>query len=266
MKTVEKSLKKTGVLLASFLCSGLLSACSTPNGTEYKWAETENGKSAQIVEVDSDPLEPLNRAIFQFNYVVDGLLIKPITLGYEALMPERGQTMVSNFVDNINEPVTFFNSILQADADNSFCTLWRFAINSTVGIGGMFDVASEVGLKNRKTGLGDTFAIYGADSGPYLMLPMLGPSNIRDGLGRLGDVFMDPISYTDDAVFYSVVGIKTIDSRHRNMKILDEIYNNSIDPYSSMRSIYNQHRKSEIKKSIKARNKSIDKTWGQGGQ
>ncbi len=250
MHYLENSLKKVSRLVTVIFCVGLLSACATPKNST-------NG------EIDSDPLEPMNRGIFQFNYVVDGVIIKPIAVGYDAVMPQRGQIMVSNFVSNIKEPVTFVNSVLQTDPQNSFCTLWRFMLNSTVGVGGLFDVAGEVGLKNRETGLGDTFAIYGADAGPYIIIPILGPSNVRDGLGRLGDVFIDPVSYTDNAVFYSVVGVKTIEARDRNMKVLDDIYNTSIDPYSTMRSAYNQYRAAGIKNAIKARKKSLDSARNQ---
>lgn len=247
MSRLEVPFKKIGVLMTVIFCAGLLSACATPMNT-----------TGANPEVNSDPIEPLNRGIFQFNYAIDSVLIKPVAQGYGAVMPERGQIMVTNFVDNIKEPVTFANSILQADPNNSFCTLWRFMLNSTFGIGGLFDVATELGLKNRQTGLGDTFAIYGADAGPYIIIPIFGPSNVRDGIGRIGDVFLDPISYTNNSIFYSIIAVKTIEARHRNMKLLNDIYNNSIDPYSTMRSIYTQYRAKSVKNAINQRNKSID--------
>lgn len=252
MSRLENPLKKVSVLMAVIFCAGLLSACATPKNSP-------NGNA----EIDSDPLETINRGIFQFNYVVDGVLIKPIAQGYGSVMPERGQIMVSNFVSNIKEPVTFANSILQTDPQNTFCTLWRFMLNSTVGVGGLFDVASEVGLKNRETGMGDTFAIYGADAGPYIIIPIFGPSNVRDGIGRIGDLFVDPISYTNNSVFYSIVAVKTIEARHRNMKLLNDIYNNSIDPYSTMRSIYTQYRTKAIKNAISERKKSLNSVKNQ---
>ncbi len=246
MGNIKKSLKKSVGLVAVVLCVGLLSACSSPESNTYKNAE-----------IDSDPLESLNRTVFEFNHTVDGVFLKPIAEGYDEVMPERGKIMVSNFVDNIKEPVTFANSILQVDAHNTFSTLWRFMLNSTVGIGGLFDVASEVGLKNRETGFGDTLAIYGADAGAYIVLPILGPSSVRDGIGRIGDVVMDPISYTKNSIFYSVVGVKTVDARYNNLKLLDDIYASSIDPYSTIRSGYIQHRAAEVKKAINARNESL---------
>lgn len=250
MNSLEKPLKKASVLLAVALCSGLLAGCATPKGGENKIADKN-------IEIDSDPIEPLNRAIFQFNHTVDGVILKPIAQGYSEVVPERGRVMVSNLVSNVKEPVTFANSVLQLDAKNSFSTLWRFMINSSVGVGGLFDAASEVGLKNRDTGLGDTFAMYGADAGPYIIIPILGPSTVRDGLGRLGDTLMDPVSYTKNSVFYSVVAVKTIDARYHNLKLLDDVYKSSLDPYATIRSGYMQHRASEIKKAINERNKSL---------
>ncbi len=239
--------KRMSPKFVGLVCIALLSACSTPKSPGDKYGNTEY-----------DPIEPLNRAIFQFNYAVDGVIVKPLTEGYEAIMPAKGQEMVSNAVDNIKEPTTIVNSILQADARNTFSALWRFVINSTVGVGGLFDAATAVGLKERATGLGDTMAIYGADSGAYVVLPFFGPTSVRDGIGFAGDVFSAPVTYADNAVLYSVAGVKTIDTRHRNMKVLNDIYNNSLDPYVSMRSIYTQHRSAAVKTAIKARNESLD--------
>lgn len=258
MNIAEISLKKASSLLAIALFSGLLSACAAPDSTI--------DKSEKYADVDSDPIEPLNRFIFEFNRIVDSIILKPVAQGYDAVVPDRGKVMVSNFVSNIKEPVTFVNSALQTDPQNTFCTLWRFAINSTVGIGGLFDAASEIGLKNRDTGFGDTFAIYGADAGPYIVIPILGPSNVRDGLGRLGDVVVDPVSYTDNAVFYSIVGVKTVDGRYHTLKLLDDIYASSIDPYATIRSGYTQHRKAQIKSAINARKKSLEAARNQGSK
>lgn len=238
MSQFSNRLNKTSSLLTALVCTAFLSACATPHNPD------------KYATIDNDPIEPFNRAIFQFNYLVDGVLIKPITEGYEALMPEKGQIMVSNLVDNLGEPVVFANSVVQADDTNSFTSLWRFIINSTVGIGGLLDPASEIGLKERATGFGDTLAVYGADAGPYIVLPLLGPSNLRDTIGRIGDIFADPITYANDPIRYSVSGIRTIDKRHRNTNLLFDIYNKSIDPYATMRSMYSQYREKEIKKAI----------------
>ena len=248
-------LKKIALLTTALFCVGVVSACAAPQNVSDKYDR---------VDIDSDSLEALNCGIFKFNRTVDGVFLEPIARGYAEIMPERGRAMVSNFVDNIGEPVTFANSLLQLDGENSFCTLWRFMLNSTIGVAGLFDVASEIGLKNRDTGFGDTFAVYGADAGPYLILPILGPSNIRDGLGRIGDVLVDPISYTNNPVFYSIVGVKTLDLRYRNLKLLDDIYKTSLDPYATIRSGYMQHREAEVKKARAAHKKSLNTAKEQG--
>ncbi len=207
---------------------------------------------------ERDPYESLNRSIFEFNRVVDGIILRPIASGYGEVMPEQGKVMVSNFVSNIKEPVTFANSVLQADPTNSFASLWRFMLNSTFGLAGLFDVATALGLADRETGFGDTLSIYGADSGPYFVIPIIGPSTTRDSFGRLGDVFLDPISYTSNPIFYSVVGVKTLDTRYHKLKLLDSVYSTSLDPYATLRSLYLQHRDAEVAKAKKQRKKSQD--------
>ncbi|MEZ5692138.1 MAG: VacJ family lipoprotein [Rickettsiales bacterium] len=242
-------------LLAVALTSCLaLSACAG-NAVE-KYGQHDR---YHIAQETPDPYEDFNRDIFEFNRTIDRYLLRPIAQGYDEVMPERGKIMVSNFVNNIEEPITFVNSVIQADAYNSFTTLWRFMLNSTFGIGGLFDVASDLGLKNRTTGFGDTLAVYGADTGVYIVLPILGPSNARDGIGWVGDVFMDPVSYTNNAFFYSIASVKTVDKRYKNLRLLDDIYATSLDPYITLRSAYIQHRKGQVRKAIRLRNESIKK-------
>ena len=233
--------------MAAALCAALVLACTPAQDANNEYA-------------DADPAEALNRQIFAFNRVVDTIVLRPVAAGYREVMPARGKIMVSNFVSNVKEPVTFANSVLQLDARNSFATFWRFLINSSFGIGGLFDVATEIGLENRETGLGDTFSIYGANSGPYFVIPIIGPSTTRDSLGRLGDVFLDPISYTNNAIVYSVIGVKTVDTRYHKLKLLDDVYNNSVDPYATLRSLFLQYRTEEVKRAKNKRNASIEKT------
>lgn len=244
-------MKKTRSLLAVLACSLAVFGC----------AETAQkvDKNAETSFADVDSLEAINRPIFEFNRVFDMTVLKPIAQGYGEIMPARGRVMVSNFVGNVKEPVTFLNSVVQADPYNSFASLWRFLLNSTVGIGGLFDVATEIGLEDRETGFGDTLAIYGFASGPYFVIPIIGPSTTRDSFGRLGDLVSDPFSYTPDTVIYSIVGVKTIDTRYHKLKLLDDVYADSLDPYSTIRSGYLQYRASAVEKAKKARKKSQEK-------
>jgi phospholipid-binding lipoprotein MlaA len=136
---------------------------------------------------------------------------------------------------------------LQGDVENSFTTFWRFSLNSTIGIGGLFDIAKIAGLERRSEDLGQTFGKYGVKGGPYLMLPLMGPSNTRDLVGRVGDSFMDPYNYLVDD--YGIAGrnvLNGIDSREQLLELIDDINENSLDPYATFRSLYSQRRADEI--------------------
>lgn len=196
----------------------------------------------------SDPLEPVNRAIYGFNMFIDKIIMEPVAKAYKKVVPELGRKGISNFLQNLTEPVTFANSILQGDAEHTFTTFWRFAINSTIGIAGLFDVAERGGLEHREEDLGQTFGTYGVGNGPYLMLPIIGPSNVRDLFGSVGDSFMDPYNYAVDE--YGVAGRKILeglDTRVELLGLLDDIEESSLDPYATIRSLYTQKRNDEIR-------------------
>lgn len=216
---------------------------------------------AQIIQGDDyDPWEPFNRGMYEINYMIDGLVLKPVTQIYRGVMPERGQKMVHNFVLNLQEPLVFGNSVLQLDPENSFVSLWRFLLNSTIGVGGLFDVASEVGLIERRTDFGQTLALYGVESGPYLFLPILGPSNLRDGTGRVADAFMHPAMYVDNnGASIALWTITAVDTRSDNYDLIEEIQKTSLDPYVTFRSAYTQRRAQNIKKARAARNAAWEK-------
>jgi phospholipid-binding lipoprotein MlaA len=206
---------------------------------------------------DNDPWEPLNRAIFGFNRTVDTCLLRPVTSVYRFVVPASGREAVSNVLVNLYAPVTFANSILQVDPQNTFATFWRFVINTTFGIGGIFDVASEAGLKNRTTDLGQTFGIWGADEGPYFVIPVMGPSNVRDTFGVIGDIFFFPPNYSQEwAVPLAIGATAAIDARSRNMDLIDDVYRTSLDPYATFRSGYMQKRAADIKRAKAARAQS----------
>ncbi|MDX2074480.1 MAG: VacJ family lipoprotein [Alphaproteobacteria bacterium] len=212
---------------------------------------------------DNDPWEPFNRGMYQFNSVLDGVVLKPITQIYRGVIPDEGQTMVHHFVENLQEPISFGNSVLQADPQNSFVSLWRFLLNSTIGVGGLFDVASDVGLKGRKTDFGQTLALYGVESGPYLFLPILGPSNARDGLGRVADAFMHPAMYVDDnGASIALWSVTVVDTRSDVYDIIEDIQKTSLDPYVTFRSSYTQRRNNNIKKASAARDAAWKKAKG----
>lgn len=218
----------------------------------------------QLSDRENDPWEPFNRGMYRMNYVIDGLILKPITQVYRGVVPERGQKMVHNFVLNLQEPMVFGNSVLQADPHNSFTALWRFLLNSTIGIGGLFDVASDLGLIERRTDFGQTLALYGVESGPYLFLPVLGPSNGRDGIGRVADAFMHPAMYVDSTgASIALWTITAVDTRSDNWDVIEDIQKTSLDPYVTFRSAYTQKRANDIKKARAARNAAWAKAKAQ---
>ncbi len=221
-------------------------------------------QSAASVEQASqdDPLEPMNRAIFQFNQAVDTVALRPVTQLYREVVPEKGRELVSNFVDNLNMPVSFFNSVVQLDPENSFKSFWSFFVNTAFGVGGLFDVASEIPLKPRETDFGHTLAIYGADAGSYLVLPLLGPSTVRDGIGRGVDIAVEPYRYFEyfqDGADTAFTATQVIDARSRNMTLIDDVFRTSLDPYSTFKSGYLQRRNAEIRKAIEARRASQER-------
>lgn len=200
-------------------------------------------------ESGNDPWEGFNRPSFAFNHAVDTYVLKPVASGYHWLLPETVRNSVGNFFDNLGEPVNCFNGILQLNPDKAFTAFWRFTLNSTFGLAGFRDFAGEQArLRYRHNTFGETLGTYRISSGPYLVVPLLGPSSPRDTVGDVVDLFIDPFSYiiptrTDIAL----TGIDVIDTRDQNAVLLDELYDHSIEPYSAMRSAYLQHKSFETR-------------------
>ena len=220
-----------------------LAACATP--------PEGPGASAEFAETN-DPFEPLNRAVFDFNFAVDRVLLRPVAIAYRDVIPKPGRDGVRNFLDNLETPVVLANDVLQGSADRAGTTVGRFAINSTIGIAGLLDVAQGFGLKGHDEDFGQTLGVWGFPEGPYLVLPLLGPSPPRDSLGLVVDYFIDPLTYVfdnNDVEWLSFVryGVRAVDSRSRNIAALDEIERSSIDFYATIRSLYRQRRADEIR-------------------
>jgi phospholipid-binding lipoprotein MlaA len=221
---------------------------------------THAPKNATTEKADvNDPFEPVNRGIYKFNYYLDQGVLRPVTVGYRYITPVKGQKMVHNFLENLYSPAVFVNSVLQGDPQNSFATVWRFILNTTFGGLGFFDFASEVGLYNRPADLGQTLGFYGVGTGPFLELPIIGPSNVRDGVGRIGDAFLNPVNYADaNWVWIAAWGVTAIDQRSQNMKLIDDVYSTSLDPYATFRSLYTQKRVTDVKRAHDARQKALE--------
>ncbi len=216
------------------------------------------GLGAEQVNVDvkgdetPDPLEPMNRFFFVFNEILDGMFLKPAAQIYDLCTPDPVKENVSNVLDNLVEPVTFANELLQGKPDHAMEALGRFTMNSTIGIGGLFNPAYKLaGLERRKRDFGQTLAHYKVDDGPYLVLPVLGPSNFRDFVGTLADWAMDPFNYflrdkDLTEVIWGRAGLDAVRKRRDALPTTDTIDRTSSDKYATYRVLYRQHRAFQI--------------------
>ena len=203
--------------------------------------------SASSTGKSEDPLEGYNRFVFAGNQRLDTYLLRPVAKGYRYVTPQAVRTRIGNVSNNLYEPVSMLNAFLQGDFSQGSRTFFRFLINSTVGLAGMHDVASEAGIAGRNEDFGQTLAVWGAGSGPYIVLPFFGPSNLRDTTGLVADTLSNPVPYVTNT--WTTVGItagQVVVERERLLDPIDDIYATSLDPYASIKSIYEQRREAEI--------------------
>jgi phospholipid-binding lipoprotein MlaA len=205
-------------------------------------------------EEANDPLEPLNRAMFKVDAGLDQVIVRPVIKTYRFIVPEGGRKSVDNFVNNLHTPVTFVNDILQGEISRAGVTLGRFVVNTTVGFLGFFDVGEKIGLPFHSEDFGQTLGAWGLGDGPYLYIPLLGPSTVRDGTGFLIDSFaVDPLAWYNRGdgsmawVQWANFGLVYIDTKDMTMDILDELKKSSLDYYAALRSSYRQIRASEVR-------------------
>jgi phospholipid-binding lipoprotein MlaA len=202
---------------------------------------------------DNDPFEGGNRVMFDVNQALDNVLLRPVAVVYKHVVPDFAQDGVRNFMNNLNSPVIFANDVLQGESDRAGVTLLRFGINSTIGIGGLFDVAKEMDIPYHDEDFGQTLGTWGVGEGPYLYFLVMGPSNARDITGFVVDRGLDPLTYVnwgnDDLEYVPVARtvLNVIDIRARNIETLDEIERSSVDYYASIRSLYRQSRADAIR-------------------
>jgi phospholipid-binding lipoprotein MlaA len=203
-------------------------------------------------EAAVDPYEDTNRAIFNFNQGLDKAVLVPVANAYRTVVPPTARDMVHDFLQNLNSPIIFANDVLQAQPGLAAETAGRAVINSTIGFGGFFDVAAKLGIPFHTNDLGITLATWGVGSGPYLMLPVLGPSNPRDLFGDVADSFGDPgniVASNHHLMWASILRSTTsgIDERSRNIESLAEIERTSLDFYATVRSLARQRRAAQIR-------------------
>ncbi len=236
--------------LAALLLLVNLSACATEPTDPAERAEFQR---------NNDPLEPMNRTVFEFNQIVDRFLLKPAAQAYRYVMPDFARDIVGNVVYNAGEPVRMTNALLQGRATDAGKIFNRFLVNSTAGLGGMIDMGSESDLKPVGADFGQTLHVWGAPEGPYLVLPILGPSNPRDAVGFAVDAVAQPWGYIADGyggtatgLRYEIasVGAEGLDKRTRYLDALDALEKGSLDFYAQLRSVSRQHRHAELGMSV----------------
>jgi phospholipid-binding lipoprotein MlaA len=220
----------------------LLAGCAT--------VPTDPAARAEFKRLN-DPLEPTNRAIFGFNEFLDKVLVRPLAKVYHFILPNFVEERITMVLRNLGEPLTFVNDVLQGEDKRATVTFGRFITNTTVGIGGIFDVATDAGLPRHNEDFGQTFGVWGVGEGPYLVLPILGPSTLRDGIGTAADTFGDPVTIGIDKANVSGlsmirIGVQGLDARARNLQMVDQLRRESLDYYATLRSAYRQNRRSEV--------------------
>ena len=225
--------------LCSFMLVGV-SGCAS--------AKRDLQANAQI----NDPLEPFNRGVFAFNNTLDRFLIEPVAQIYNALFPDFFRDGVQNFMRNLRSPLIVGNNILQGDFKGAGVATARFAINTTAGIGGLIDVAAAQGMKYQPEDFGQTLAVWGLGDGFYLVLPILGPSSLRDGTGMFVDAFADPVrlyafNRDEDWIYYTRNAIEGLDTRAHLVRAVEDLRRNSLDYYATVRSAYAQKRNALIR-------------------
>ncbi len=201
---------------------------------------------------NGDPFEPVNRVVFNANDAIDVAILRPLAEGYRAVVPQFVRDRIRAFVDNLEEPRIFVNNLLQGRMDAAGITFGRMYVNTLLGVGGLFDVASGRDLPRQSGDFGETLYFWGADTGPYLVLPLFGPSNVRDAFGLAVDLYTTPPAhwFSGTQGLWINAGLSTVngfDLRSRNIETLDQIKENALDYYVQFRSIARQYRAGRLR-------------------
>ncbi|UOD33311.1 VacJ family lipoprotein [Massilia violaceinigra] len=194
-----------------------------------------------------DPLEPYNRAMFKVNDTIDEVALKPVATAYKKVLPSFVQTGVNNFFGNLSDVWTGANNLMQGKGEQGMSDWTRVALNSTFGIGGLFDIASEAGLKKHNEDFGQTLGYWGVPSGPYLMLPLLGPSTVRDTSGLPVDMAANGWSYVDPSRTRNIgTAVRVIDTRANLLDASNLLEGAALDRYEFIRDGFLQRRQSQV--------------------
>jgi len=205
---------------------------------------------AQAQEAVADPWEGVNRDMFAVHEAVDGAVLEPVARGYRAVTPRPVRQGVLNFLRNLRSPVILANDLLQGEVSRAGATTGRFLINSTIGLAGVLDPATGMGLERHDEDFGQTLAVWGVAPGPYIFVPLLGPTNVRDATGSAIDLVFDPLTWAQgddiDAWRASRTVMTGLAAREQVIETVEDIRANSVDPYASIRTSYSLLRQSAI--------------------
>ncbi|ATJ83258.1 VacJ family lipoprotein [Halomonas beimenensis] len=228
--TPNTPIRRAGRGLAALCALALLSGCASQATVERAHPD--------------DPWEGFNRKVFAFNETLDRYALKPVAQGYRFVTPDPVETGIGNFFSNLGEIRTTLNSLLQGKGTNASVATGRFLINSTLGVAGFFDVATRLEVTGREEDFGQTLAVWGVGEGPYVVLPLLGPSTVRDTAGLPVDSYTDPLTHVEeDKVRYSLRALDIIDTR---AGLLDQERLIRGDRYSFIRDSWLQRRRFEV--------------------
>ena len=238
------------IIILFFLFLSLLSYGVIASDADQVNTDSEDFETTMIEDEIYDPFEPLNRAIFSFNNVADRIVLEPVAKGYKKL-PSPLQGGINNFLSNLRAPLVVVNQLLQGQGENAVQSSGRFILNSTVGVFGLFDVAEKIGLEEKEEDYGQTLATWGVGDGFYIVLPLFGPSNLRDTSGMVLTMMTDPInayavSEGETWLVPMRTAVNAVDSRSQIIDEVNALRDNSVDYYAAVRSSYYQNRKAAI--------------------
>lgn len=205
----------------------------------------------ELENVVNDPLEPMNRLLFEVNDVLYDYAFKPVTDAYVWVIPFELRVSFGNFFKNMGAPVRLLNSVLQGDLEKSGVVLQRFMINSTLGVYGLVDAASnEFAIQPKRADFGQTLGVWGVGTGVYIYWPVLGPSNLRDTVGLVVDVMTSPLSYFHDSTVFDMAywSSKQVNSLSLNINVYEDLRKYSLDPYVASRQAYLEYRNALVEK------------------
>jgi phospholipid-binding lipoprotein MlaA len=240
---VRSAMRWSSARLFALMGLLIMAGCASP--------PTDDPEAMAAFREANDPLEPMNRYFFELNNAADELLLKPLAGWYYIALPNFAQDGIRNAVNNVRTPVILANDLFQGELERAGTTLGRFLVNSTLGLGGLFDIAERMGMERHDEDFGQTLAVHGVGEGPYLVLPLIGPSNPRDAFGRVVDAFLDPMTYLTFFTDFGWInttrtGLDLVDFRARNLETIDQLKKGSLDYYATLRSLYRQRRADEI--------------------